>query len=261
MNRDLPNAYRKRTDTKTLACMLLLAGVIALPRPAHAQRLCEVIGICHDFTGSTPTTIGPPRPDLIPGIIRNIPQTIEDLPGTATGLSAAIRLSKSRAAQGARPIPVPIRAELSAFFDRALLDRVRYSTDWGAAANGTLQQFILGNGHAVAVTLDDVIVFQSPTDAMDDVLLWAHELGHVEQYQRMGIDSFASRVVTAYWTVENEAKNRANGVAGRRTNVPYTFCATPAGNSAVIAGGTPGSGCWMMDPWGRQIFGTVQAAR
>lgn len=257
---------------KTLTHVLVLAGVIALPRPAQAQRLCEVIGFCHDFTGSTPTTIGPPRPDLIPGIIRNIPQTIEDLPGTATGLSAAIRLSKSRAAQGAQPIPEQIRAQLNLFFDNALLNRVRYSTDWGAAANGTLQQFILGNGHAFAVTLDDVIVFQSPTDATGNVLLWAHELGHVEQYQRMGIDSFASRVVTAYWTVENEAKDRANWVAQaidqRRhtnpwvaSNVQYTFCATPAGHSAVIAGGTPGAVCWMTDPWGRQVFGTVRAAR
>ena len=257
---------------KTLIYVLLLAGLVALPRPAHAQRLCEVIGVCHDFTGSTPTTIGPPRPDLIPGIIRNIPRTIEDLPGTATGLSAAIRLSKSRAAQGAQPIPAQIRAQLNLLFDDALLNRVRYSTDWGAAANGTLQQFILGNGHAVAVTLDDVVVFQSPADAASNVLLWAHELGHVEQYQRMGIDSFAARVVTAYWTVENEAKNRANWVAWaldqrRVTNPPvaaivqYTFCATPVGHSAVVAGGTPGAVCWMMDPWGRQVFGTVRAAR
>jgi hypothetical protein len=70
---------------------------------------------------------------------------------------------------------------------------------------------ILGNHQAVAITLDNVIVFADGR-YVADLELWAHELTHVEQYSRMGIDGFASRYVQAHWTLENEATDRANAV-------------------------------------------------
>lgn len=60
-----------------------------------------------------------------------------------------------------------------------------------------------------AVTLDDVLVFSSES-ASQNVWLWAHELGHVEQYRRLGIEGFAARYVSDWRRLESEATRRAD---------------------------------------------------
>jgi hypothetical protein len=56
-----------------------------------------------------------------------------------------------------------------------------------------------------AVTLDDVIVFQERSAALEDPKLWAHELKHVMQFAEWGVDGFALRYLNDYEAVEHEA--------------------------------------------------------
>lgn len=260
---------------------VLIAGfVLSLVHgAATASTLSDALGVDWDIAGGGTLQVGASDPV---GAIQRLPGTIvstfESLPGEMTGLAAAIRHARSRAAANSYPIPPHIRSQLTGFVSESTLNRVRYSLDWGAAQNGTLHQFILGNGYAQAITLDNIVVFRDNQGA-NDVDLWAHELQHVEQYERMGLESFASRCVQAYWTIENEAKdNSARLMAAVRArqyqqypqypsngygyNVaamppPATYCSTPSGNYPMYARVPQGASCYVPTYWG-PIYGIAR---
>jgi len=60
------------------------------------------------------------------------------------------------------------------------------------------------------MTLGDVILFKTEQMAEADLKVWAHELTHVMQYQRWGIEGFAERYVRDSAGVEREAIDNAN---------------------------------------------------
>jgi hypothetical protein len=93
------------------------------------------------------------------------------------------------------------------------LQAARYSTDWDATAAGILPHLLLGNGAVAAVTLGDVILFRDAYLAEDPVL-WAHELTHVEQYQRLGVETFTAQYLQQAWVLEQEAITKANVIKG-----------------------------------------------
>ena len=118
-----------------------------------------------------------------------------------------------------------------------------------------------------------------------NIALWEHELMHVLQYSRLGIDSFAQRYVADFGRgLESEARaaaarprvssdsqtNRRNSLEEayfaenraqsqpsqpnpwtRPVRMPverndfYTYCQTWAGASNAVLGGYPGSQCWI----------------
>jgi hypothetical protein len=78
----------------------------------------------------------------------------------------------------------------------------------------TLPLLLLGNGAVRAVTLGDVIVFRDAHLA-EDPLLWAHELTHVEQYRRWGVEAFATQYLQQAGVLEDEAITKANRIKGR----------------------------------------------
>ncbi|MER8672550.1 DUF4157 domain-containing protein [Mesorhizobium sp. M0037] len=110
----------------------------------------------------------------------------------AEPLEFAIHESKKSAVRaGVKDIPASIRESLQFFYPKAVLDSVRFRV--GSRGALDVQQFAFDSG-AAAVTLDNVIVFDSQNDAID-VCLWAHELEHVIQYRRLDVDGFAQRYV------------------------------------------------------------------
>lgn len=111
-------------------------------------------------------------------------------------------------AQGVRPIPVWIRHRLLGYFPASLLDRVRYCS--GATSPFSLPGLAFGYGDARAMTLGEVVLFNSEATAQTDVRTWAHELTHVMQYQRWGLEGFADRYVRETAEVEQEAIDNAN---------------------------------------------------
>jgi Domain of unknown function (DUF4157) len=134
-------------------------------------------------------------------------------------LAAAIRLARERHLQNAKPLPNDVKQGLAStgFYAPAVLDRAKYTV-------GTIEITLpnsIGKGNRLmgddhAVTVDDIIVFNrlppaftsSPTSRE----WWGHEVTHVEQYQRWGVDEFAYRYAMDYRVPEGEAKARGRAV-------------------------------------------------
>jgi hypothetical protein len=261
----------------------LVALAVSLTAPAGASGLSDFTGIDIDFNEGT-VEVGTPDPG---GALERLPGQIEDLGrdlstgGASIALASAIRYSEARAARSAAPMPPDVRADLAPFFSAEILDRARYSTDWGAAQNGTLQQFLLGNEQASAVTLGSVIVFGDGR-SVSNRELWAHELVHVMQYAQLGIEEFARQYVVSSDELEGQAYDYQDQVASRlaerqqwgrprwqdqsgygQPSTPVvaalpSFCCTPAGRLGPYPnpGYPAGSQCYGSTPWG-VAYGTM----
>jgi hypothetical protein len=119
-------------------------------------------------------------------------------------LQALIARSRDDALRaGVLPIPAEIRQHLVGFIPDVVLDAARYRVQGGDDL--TLQVNAIRYGDTAAITLDYVIVFKKPEDALHNPELWAHELTHVGQYQRWGIRDFSIRYLRNFQTVEQEA--------------------------------------------------------
>ena len=136
-----------------------------------------------------------------------IPPGLLDYAGSALG--EMIDNARQQAiADGVRPIPPGIYRSLLGYFPAALLQRCRFAV--GSSRALTLPALAFSYGDATAITLGDVVLFKSERVADSDLKTWAHELTHVMQYQRWGIDGFAERYVRDSSAVEQEAIDNAN---------------------------------------------------
>ena len=123
-------------------------------------------------------------------------------------LVALIKTAREGAiSAGVKPPPPQIHSALLGFFPDALLRKVRFSS--GQADAITIPGLAMTYGHLDAITLSDVILFHHDRDARTNHALWAHELTHVMQYQRWGIDGFAARYLQDFNTIEKEARDNA----------------------------------------------------
>jgi hypothetical protein len=111
-------------------------------------------------------------------------------------------------ANGVRPIPPQIHRALLGYFPEAMLRKVRYAS--GHADAITVPGLAMTYGHIDAVTLVDVILFRDDDAARSDAKLWAHELTHVMQYERWGVEEFATRYLQDSEAVEQEARHNAD---------------------------------------------------
>jgi hypothetical protein len=133
---------------------------------------------------------------------------------TAPVLKNAILASRDDALKaGAGPLPPEVIWEFNGFYSPDVLGaywRVGQGNELSLQANS----FRFGDRAAIA--LDTVLVFRSNSDA-NGVWLWAHELAHIEQYRRWGIDDFTKRYIRDYAAVEAEANRRADEFMNWRT--------------------------------------------
>jgi hypothetical protein len=133
----------------------------------------------------------------------------EDL--AAAAVAAAIRQAAAILESRSGPMPAAVRSALHSYFDPELLDRARFSVGFPEGLS------ILGLQHhlqsASAMTFGDDIVFADERAAADPCL-WAHELEHVKQYARLGIDAFARRFALASPTLEQPAYDQQAYVCG-----------------------------------------------
>jgi hypothetical protein len=111
-------------------------------------------------------------------------------------------------ANGVRPVPPQVHRALLGYFPDAILRKVRFAS--GHVDGISIPGLALYYGHADAVTLVDVILFHEDLAAQTDNKLWAHELTHVMQYERWGIEGFAKRYLRDYDAVEREARHNAD---------------------------------------------------
>jgi hypothetical protein len=139
------------------------------------------------------------QPTIAPGLL--------DYAGTA--LARLIDGARQQAiSDGVRPIPPGVYRSLLGYFPPALLQRVRFAV--GRTRRLSLPMLAFSYGDAKAITLGDVILFKNEQMADSNLKLWAHELTHVMQYQRWGIEGFAERYVRDSGGVEREAIDNAN---------------------------------------------------
>lgn len=148
----------------------------------------------------------------------------QESPGnlTETGmqvLAQAIVYLRDIELENSKPVPEKIKRKLTPYFDRHILEKARYTTDWSPTIGAALRQFIDTDRYALAVTLDNVIVF-SDEESLDNLWLWVHELKHVEQYDRWGIKTFAGNYLQDYQSVENEANEYAAQVLRDLRSLP-----------------------------------------
>lgn len=142
-------------------------------------------------------------------------------------------------------IPEYIRKSFSGFYSPAVLDTARYTI--GAGNDLAVPANVFRAGMA-AVVLDNVIVFRD-SDQVRNILLWAHELKHVEQYRRWGgIDQFATRYASDPRSVENEADESAERY--RLENNPVVVTGTRTGELASCTPQNPGTGFTGLTFWG-----------
>jgi hypothetical protein len=136
-----------------------------------------------------------------------IPAGLLDYAGSA--LASLIENARQQAiADGVRPIPPGVYRSLLGYFPAALLHRVRFAV--GGTGKLPLPMLAFSYGDTRAMTLGDVILFKTEQMAESDLKVWAHELTHVMQYQRWGINGFAERYVRDSAAVEREATDNAN---------------------------------------------------
>jgi hypothetical protein len=180
------------------------------PRHDRRKRILRVtIMVASAWVFGVALPVNTPAQDANPPSAEDWLSTL----GTVLGptLTIAIRQGRDQVYPRGQGIPASIRHTLAPFFSRALLQKVRYSTEWqDTTAEGALYTLLLGTG-ADAVTLGDVIIFRDAQRAADPVL-WAHELTHVEQYDRLGIAAFATQYLQRGWMLEQEATANASKI-------------------------------------------------
>lgn len=198
---------------------LVAASALGLSSTTYAQfpNLADLTGVNIDIPNQR-VSVGAPDPV---GFVHKTFEAVGNLPGTP--LAGAIRLGQSRVG-ATYAIPAQIYQQLiAAGISDHTMRRARFSTNWSAVGD-------ILNGDVVAVTLDDVIVFRDP-NRVNDPVLWAHELRHVDQYERMGVDTFAAQYTVNAWVLENEAKDQENRVYNAliaRNNMQPTMGSAPS---------------------------------
>lgn len=160
----------------------------------------EIILFPQQIQRMAPGVVGEVAKDLIDG---KRPDEILGIP-----LAMAVLQAKAQYIARSKPLPTQVQYLLATTFAPDILRSARYVVDdFGgnvAAIINKLQE-VIGNEHAI--TLDNIIVF-SREPKHENVFFWGHELGHVEQYRRLGIEGFAGRYTVAWRELENEADER-----------------------------------------------------
>lgn len=135
----------------------------------------------------------------------------------ALPLAAAIRSARQRYAAGARPVPEDVKAALRGRIPDATLDRAKYAIGKLEITLPAMFNFLnvnLSNAGNHAVTVDDIIVFHhDPGSYNASICHWTHELLHVDQYRRWGIEDFAWKFLNSY-PVEKEANQQGSAITG-----------------------------------------------
>lgn len=131
-----------------------------------------------------------------------------DVRGSGVALALAIRLGRAEALKGeVHPLPKKLRRRFARHFPPSLLDEVRWTVaEPGTRLGRALARWPVSEG---AVTLGSVIVFKTDS-ASKNRRLFAHEIAHVAQYEKLGIAEFARQYAADPEPLEEEAWNKAS---------------------------------------------------
>ena len=133
-----------------------------------------------------------------------------DIHGSGTGLAVAIWVGRLEALRsGTKPVPDPLKRMFRKQYPDEALDGARWTiAEPGSRLGRVLARWPVQEG---AVTLGNVIVFKTDK-ASRNRRLFAHELVHVDQYRKLGIDTFARRYAADPDPIEEEARTKSRKV-------------------------------------------------
>ncbi|WP_416739858.1 eCIS core domain-containing protein [Pseudomonas sp. NFX71] len=178
--------------TTRLAALLVLCLALEVPAqnnacPAGEKQVCLDGCICLPDLGQV---LGP------------VPDGIYQI--AAPALALWLTQARAEAANaGLQPMPPHIREQLLRWYAPGILDTAHYKvSDNGQFSAATA---MLQNPDVGAVTLIDIILFRDAQTAEQNVVLWAHELKHVQQFQEWGVEGFAQRYTQDFNAVEAPA--------------------------------------------------------
>lgn len=134
-----------------------------------------------------------------------------------------ILMSRNDAMSRSAPLPPEILWEFQGFYGADVLN-ARWSYSWGNDLS--LQSNSFRYGDVAGIALDTIVVFRSISDAYSP-WLWAHELAHIEQYRRWGVDDFTKRYIRDYASIESQANERANQFMSFRARKLQAARSTP----------------------------------
>lgn len=219
MSRDalLPVPGRRRRGRKLVAALVAMAA-LAMPSPplwatGHGEitapgpmeRLVAGTRALLAQLDASARQLWPESGFDQDALMRDLQRTGRAIGGEA--LAQWIWASRSEAIRdGVAPIPAGVRAQLAGHFPAALLDKVRYRVSSSSEFALPAQAF---RTNAVAITLGEVILFRPGERGEADARIWAHELTHVQQYDRWGVRGFAQRYTADHLAVEREAQDAA----------------------------------------------------
>ncbi|MDP9414959.1 MAG: DUF4157 domain-containing protein [Pseudomonadota bacterium] len=130
--------------------------------------------------------------------------------GSGAALALAIRLGRIEAMRsGTQPVPDRLKRRFRKHYPDDVLDEARWTVaEPGSRLARVLARWPVREG---AVTLGNVIVFKTE-GASKNHGLFAHELVHVGQYEKLGINEFARRYAENPAPIEEEARAKARRV-------------------------------------------------
>ena len=168
--------------------------------------------------------------------IANVLKGQNPLHVTAAPLAAALRAARESHYNNSKPIPEDVKRALAPYFNSSILNRARYAV---GTVQITLPNFIgqgnafMGNDYAVVV--DDIIVFNSnPPSFSESSFWWVHEMQHVEQYEKWGVERFAFNYIRDLGSsIERDADNKARRVTNNShsSNMGAAYLKTDIGLS------------------------------
>lgn len=133
--------------------------------------------------------------------------------GSGAALALAIRLGRAEAVRsGVEPVPREFKRAFKKHYPDKVLEEARWTVaDPDSRLGRVLARWPVQEG---AVTLGDVVVFKTRRAAKNRQL-FAHELVHVDQYRKLGINTFARRYAADPAPIEEEARRKARRVVRR----------------------------------------------
>jgi Domain of unknown function (DUF4157) len=181
-----------------------LVAILVAVLPCSAQfNFLDPLGLTGVSIGNGTITLGPPPISRIPQMLQELPQqaALYFLNPVGGALSIAIRQARNNARQNCGPVFQQVIDALTPFIDPSVFNGLC----WTSLRPGIgLDTLVIKDGGMAAVTLDDTIVFKDSASGFKPDL-WAHELIHVLQYRRLGVEGFANIYSFDWNSLEREA--------------------------------------------------------
>lgn len=190
-----PDGMRARISVFVLTLTLSVA-------PCVGQISLDPLGIIQIGNGTV--TFQLPHVDQIPQMVARQPiqGALFFLNPLGGNLAAQIHAARDNVRRtGCGPASPQVISALTPFLPASVFDGVC----WASLKPGFgLDSIVIHDGGMSAVTLDDTIVFKDSASGFDPGL-WAHELIHILQYRRLGVEVFANQYTYNWRSLEDEA--------------------------------------------------------